>query len=466
MSRNKIQFGRPKKAKPKSDLISINVNNLSIDGRGVAKIDGKTTFIEGAIPGEQLSVKINTRHKTYDEASIHSIETPSIHRVAPPCQHFEQCGGCQLQHIETSAQLDFKQQAVLDMLKRNAKVTPAEIIAPLKSTGLHYRRSARIGVNRLSQSQSAIVGFRRKNSSKLLQVTDCLVLPQQLNGLFDQLRETLDQIENAKAITHIEYLQGDNTGALTFRCMAALTGNSKALLEEMLRPFNLQGYLRYDHSLEPLTSNQPSLNFLVEQQVLSFEPGDFLQANAAINQQMVVRAKQWLALNETDIVLDLFAGLGNFSIPVACEVKQLTGVEGSDKMVQRAAANAIANQLDNCQFFKADLSQDIQHHSWSKQTYNKIIIDPPRSGATSLIKQLLQSKDKGETLRPTHILYIACDSSSLVRDTAQLDVLGYKMDKFSVMDMFPNTAHIESMALFVRAEKKTKKRPTKRLFGL
>jgi len=466
MSRNKIQFGRPKKSKPKSELIPVTINNLSLEGRGVAKIDGKTTFVEGAIPGELLTVKIDKRHKNYDEASIQSIQTASPYRIEAPCQHYNQCGGCQLQHIATNAQLNFKQQAVLDMLQRSAKTIPDNIIAPLTSDGLHYRRSARIGVNRLSQSQTAIVGFRRSNSSKLLQVTNCLILPKQLTGLFDQLRDTLDQIDNAKAITHIEYLQGDNTGALTFRCMAPLTDTSKALLIKMLQPFNLQGYLRFDHGLEPLTDNHLPLNYVVKQQVLSFEPGDFLQVNAHINQQMIERTSQWLALTQDDHVLDLFSGLGNFSIPIATQVKKLTGIEGSDEMVQRATANAQANQLHNCQFFKADLSKNIQHQTWSKQTYNKVIIDPPRSGATDLISQLFQASEKGERLRPTHIAYIACDPASLVRDSALLNKLGYKMDKFAVMDMFPNTTHIESMALFVQTTTPAKKKPNKKLFGL
>lgn len=465
MSRNKIQFGRPKKAKQKLSQISITIDNLSLEGRGVARVAGKTIFVEGAIPGESLTVKIERQHKNYDEASILAIDTPSEHRIDPSCEHYNHCGGCQLQHIEPTAQLAYKQQAVLSLLERSAKIIPADIVSPLISKAFHYRRTARIGVNRLTQSQRAIVGFRRKNSSKLLQISSCIILPEHLADLFDHLRDTLDKIDNAKAITHVEYLQGDDTGALTFRVVAKLSPASCDLLADMLQTFKLQGFLRYNDSLVPLANNQGRLNYTVSQQTLSFEPGDFLQVNAAINQQMIDRATDWLALTAKDTVLDLFAGLGNISLPVAKQVKQLIGVEGSASMVRRATDNAEANHIDNCQFFTSNLSQDIQHQDWFNLDYNKVILDPPRSGASDLIKQLLQSDTISEHSPVTHILYIACDPSSLARDAKLLKSLGYQMDKFSVMDMFPNTAHIESMALFTPATKKPQRRKSIKLFS-
>ncbi|MCJ8300127.1 MAG: 23S rRNA (uracil(1939)-C(5))-methyltransferase RlmD, partial [Pseudomonadales bacterium] len=349
------------------------------------------------------------------------------------------------------------------LLQHMAKIEPVEIAPPLSGEAFNYRRSARIGVNRLSQSATAIVGFRRRHSSKLLQISNCIVLPQHLNGLFDQLRSTLEQIENAKAITHIEYLQGDDCGALTFRCKATLSAHSQTLLSSMLKKFKLQGFLRYDQGIEPLSGNTGQLSYSINGLLLNFEPGDFLQVNAPVNQQMVDRAMDWLALDGTDQVLDLFSGLGNFSLPIANKVAQLVGVEGRDTMVQRATDNAANNQINNCRFYSSDLSADISQQPWFAQPYNKIILDPPRSGAQQLIKNLMQGSDAGEAQSPSHILYIACDPSSLARDAQLLASLGYQMQKFCVMDMFPNTAHIEAMALFCKGSVQPKARKSSRL---
>ena len=468
MSNNKIQFGRPKKTTIKQSELSLTINSLSIEGRGVAKNLGKTVFVEGAVPGEQVTVKVTQRHKRFDEASVINVQTRAAARIDANCQHYQHCGGCQLKHIETSKQLDFKQQAVLSLLEHNAKIIPKLVADPLRSANTHYRRSARIGVNRLSQTNTSIVGFRRKNSNKLLQVSNCNVLPKHLASLFDQLRTTLSLIENAKSITHIEYLQGDTKGALTFRCKATLSRASQLLLIDMLQPFNLIGYLRYDNYLTPLNDMQKiddtDLSYTVSNITLLFKPGDFLQVNALLNQQMINRAINWLTLDAQDVVLDLFCGLGNFSLPIAREVKALVAVEGSEAMVDRAIGNAAKNHINNCQFHSADLSKRIDGQLWSKQDYNKVILDPPRSGASEIISQLFQyigSKRDHKATPISHILYVACDPSSLVRDSKLLASFGYKMAKFCVMDMFPDTTHIESMALFLKDDTLSEKRHTK-----
>ncbi|MEH6444880.1 MAG: 23S rRNA (uracil(1939)-C(5))-methyltransferase RlmD [Oceanospirillaceae bacterium] len=453
MSRNKIQFGRPSKSKVKLTDISLSIENLSLDGRGVARYNGKTVFVDGAIPGETVSVKITQQHKMFDEATILSIEEPSELRIEANCEHFNHCGGCQLQHIEADAQLHFKQKAVLSLLEHNSKIIPLNIASPLASKSVNYRRTARIGVNQLGQNQGAIVGFRRKNSSKLLQVSKCNVLTENFAALFDQLRETLEQIENAKAITHVELLQGDQQGALTFRCKAILSPTSCALLVSMLQSLNLQGFLRYDDSLVKLKTSltqdtDETLDYKVNDLVVSFKPGDFIQVNALVNQQMINRAISWLALEKSDEVLDLFAGLGNFSLPIAQQVSKLVGIEGSKTMVERATENASSNQLANCQFYSADLSSQIDDQPWFEQSFNKIILDPPRSGAYDVISNLF-AKDSAHT-NISHIVYVACDPTSFARDAKLLANLGYQIQEFCVMDMFPNTTHIESMALFTK----------------
>ncbi len=458
MSRNKIQFGRPKKSKPKLAEQQLSIESLSIEGRGVAKSNGKTLFVEGALPGETVTAKITQDHKSYAQAQLIDVISASEQRIDAPCEHYSQCGGCQLQHLSATAQLAHKQEAVLSLLLHNAKTTPQSVETALESPAYYYRRSARIGVNQLHQSGLAIVGFRRANSAKLLQVSHCKVLPENLSELFNQLRDSLDQIDNAKAITHVELLQGDNIGALTFRCKAQLKNAAKKTLLTLLETLSdsgitFQGYLRYDDKTVPLKQYPERLSYAINDLKLSFESGDFLQVNAQVNQQMINRALDWLALCKEDKILDCFAGLGNFSLPLSKQVQQVTGIEGSERMVERAAFNALLNNIDNCQFYSANLSEDIQSHSWAAKHFNKLVLDPPRSGASELINNLFSSAI-GEQL--THILYVACDPSSLARDTKLLNENGFEMVKFCVMDMFPNTAHIESMALFCLAKPSNK----------
>ena len=469
MNRNKIQFGRPKKSKPKQAEQQLIIESLSIEGRGVAKSDGKTLFVEGALPGETVSAKITQDHKSYAQAQLIDVISPSEQRIDAACEHYSQCGGCQLQHLSATAQLAYKQEAVLSLLLHNAKTTPLSVEAALESPAYHYRRSARIGVNQLHQSGLAIVGFRRANSAKLLQVSHCKVLPKNLTELFNLLRDSLDQIDNAKAITHVELLQGDHIGALTFRCKAQLKNAAKKTLLALLDSLSnsgvaFQGYLKYDDKTVPLKQYPERLSYAINNLQLSFESGDFLQVNAQVNQQMINRAIEWLAISKNDHILDCFSGLGNFSLPLSVNAAQVVGVEGSETMVERASHNALLNNIENCQFFSANLSEDIQAHSWADNTFNKLVLDPPRSGASELINHIFNSSIGGQL---THILYVACDPSSLARDTTLLNENGFEMVKFCVMDMFPNTTHIESMALFCIAsnsDKPTKKAKAKTLY--
>jgi 23S rRNA (uracil1939-C5)-methyltransferase len=365
------------------------------------------------------------------------------------------------------AQLEYKQQAVLSLLLREAKIKPNKITDALFSAPYHYRRTARIGVNKHRQTNTPIVGFRRKNSSKILQVSQCNILPKPLSSLFDKLRECLAKIDNAKAITHIEYLQGDTKGALTFRCMEPLAPAAIALLNTLVNAFNLQGFIRYDHSLVPLADNNGELSYAINNINLTFGSGNFLQVNAQINQQMIDRAIQWLALEADDQVLDLFSGLGNFSLPMAKHVCKVTALEGSEAMVTLACENAALNSIENCEFHLADLTKDEPLRPFFEHHYTKVLLDPPRSGATELIKNLLSSS-ANLSLQPHRILYVACDPLSLAKDAKLLKELGYEMANFCVMDMFPNTVHIETMALFKKAAtplKKVKAKKNKSLFA-
>lgn len=453
MKRKSIRFGRPttKKQPLPNEALTLHIESLSQEGRGVARHEGKTIFVEDALSGEDVEAKISVQHKRYDEAKLVKVITPSSDRSNPLCQHYEECGGCQLQHLEHSAQIQAKQANVLNQLKRFGEQEPLVIESPIQSEPWHYRRSARIGLNILQKSDEAITGFRRRKSNKLLQITRCPVLDLRAESIFTDLKETLNQLTNSKTYTHAELLFGDESQSLLLRCTKKPRQDDIAALTAFAQNKQFNLYLKTDVSqvtLLELSTNSYSLP--AENISLHFQPGDFLQVNADVNRQMIRQAIEWLQLSKEDIVLDLFCGLGNFTLPIARQVKQVTGIEGSDEMVKRATQNAIINDIDNASFFRADLSTDNQHQAWLNSTCNKIILDPPRSGAYELLSQLLSKQSP----LAQEILYISCEPSALARDSKLLLEKGYQLSRFNVMDMFPHTSHVESMALFTKSSKK------------
>lgn len=453
MKRKSIRFGRPitKKKPLPSEALTLHIESLSQEARGVARYEGKTIFVEDALSGEEVEAQITIQHKRYDEAKLIKVITPSTDRTTPMCQHYDECGGCQLQHLEHSQQIQAKQANVLNQLKRFGEQEPLIIDSPITSEPWHYRRAARIGLNLLQKSDEAIVGFRRRKSNKLLQITSCPVLDLRAESIFTDLKDVLNQLTNSKNYTHAELLFGDESQSLLLRCKGKPKQDDIAALTAFAhnKQFNL--YLKTDAeqlTLLELTTNSYSLP--AENISLHFKPGDFLQVNADVNKQMIRQAIEWLQLSKEDVVLDLFCGLGNFTLPIARQAKDVTGIEGSDEMVKRATQNAILNNIDNAHFFRADLSSDNQHQPWLKASYNKIILDPPRTGAYELLAQLL-SKQASPI---AEILYISCEPSALARDSKLLLEKGYQLTRFNVMDMFPHTSHVESMALFIKSSKK------------
>jgi len=424
-------------------LEQLTIERLSLDGRGVARADGKTVFVEGALPGECVDAKLTQQHKRFDEARLEQLISASSERVEPGCKHYGDCGGCQLQHLSADGAIDYKARAVSDQIAKLGGITPPELAAPITSQSWHYRRSARIGLNQLAQGGS-LAGFRRAGSNKLCQIDQCQVLRAPSEQLFDSLREMLDEIDQAKSVTQVEFIAGDNASALVFRVKGQLTPANRKRVLALCEQLNCQGYLQQSNGLEAL-ADYPALNYQLDDLTLEFKPGDFLQINPEVNQAMVAQALDWLELDSSDKVLDLFCGLGNFSLPLAKRCAQLTGVEGSEKMVERASHNAEQNGIDNSQFYCADLSQPIEGQPWASEGFDKVLLDPPRQGAGELINALLP-------LAPKQMLYIACDPVSLARDTQSLTKAGYQMTRLGVLDMFPQTHHVEAMALFTRAD--------------
>ncbi|MCV6591232.1 MAG: 23S rRNA (uracil(1939)-C(5))-methyltransferase RlmD, partial [Marinobacterium sp.] len=416
-----------------TEPLTVNIEGLSHEGRGIARIEGKTLFVRDALPGETVEVNVDKQHRRYDEGHMRALQTPSAQRSEPFCQHFRQCGGCQLQHLRHEHQIDYKQQWVLDQLQRQAQLSPEYIDSPLRSAPLHYRRAARIGINQ-RQDGSAIVGFRQAGSNRLTAIEHCPVLNQRSDNLFPALTELLNRYPGQiKRITHAELAFGDNSGTLTLRIMKNLDGGLQQRLANLAQQFNCGLYLDHGNRLETIIEDTlPAFELPQFNQTLRFAPGDFIQVNAQLNQQMIERALSWLQPQPDERILDLFCGLGNFTLPLASKAGEVVGVEGSPDMVVRGKHNAELNGLSNCQFEAADLTHSISAHRWFRQGFDKVLIDPPRTGALEVIEQLVQTPVK-------QLLYVSCNPSALARDAASLKTAGFRLQRFCVMDMFPHT---------------------------
>ncbi|QEW07174.1 23S rRNA (uracil(1939)-C(5))-methyltransferase RlmD [Nitrincola iocasae] len=421
------------------------VDRFSHECRGITSYQGKTLFVRNALPGERVSVRLEKSYKRYDEADAIDITDFSSDRVPPACPHYNSCGGCDLQHLNPERAPEIKQQLVLDQLQRFADCTPVIVEAPIISAATSYRRSARIGINQRQRDGALLTGFRRRQSAKLMDIDHCPVLDPRLDQLFSILHAYLDDLSDLRHLTEVLVSLGDTGGALRFRLTRPASEQLKERLIAIAAQLQLSAWT--EDNQQQLTQLSPSseLSFLANHQTrLHFLPGDFLQVNASVNRAMITRAQEWLNPKADQVLLDMFCGLGNFSLPLAPHLKQVIGVEGSLTMVERARQNAVRNGINNAEFYCADLSQPIKASTWFRQGQaDLILLDPPRSGAAELLPQLLQ-------LKPAKLLYIACNPAALARDAAVLLEAGYCLQRFSVLDMFPNTSHIESMALFER----------------
>jgi 23S rRNA (uracil1939-C5)-methyltransferase len=428
---------------------SAEIEKFSHDGRGIARLDGKTTFIQGALPGETVEFQYTQVKRDYDEGRVTSILSPSKLRAEPRCPHYEMCGGCSLQHLNTDAQIHVKQSLLLDSLQRIGHTEPESLLEPLTSSSWNYRNKARLSVRYVEKKQSALVGFREKNNPRYIaEISQCPVLNSKVDTQIIKLRALIDSFDSPEIIAQIEVAAGDEDVALIFRNLSALTPSD----EEKLRRFGDEsGFILF---LQPggndsvtlfyPESRSPFLSYTLpaDKLIYQFYPTDFTQVNAELNRKMVARAMELMALNSDDVVLDLFCGLGNFSLSLALRCKKVIGVEGSDVMVERAANNALANNIQNVQFYCADLDKPDALLGIAPQGITKILVDPPRTGALEIVKQM-------DKLNPVRIVYVSCNPATLARDS---DILvnqqGYRLKEAGVMDMFPHTAHVESIAVF------------------
>lgn len=423
--------------------------SLSHDGRGIAEINGKKIFIENALPGEEVTFVYTKRHGRYDEGKAIDILTPSPARVEPLCPHFSICGGCALQHISAPGQLQLKQDMLLEQLRHFGGAQPAEILPPLTANSWGYRHKARLGVKYVHKKAAVLVGFREKNGRFLADLRRCEVLHPKIGHLIENLKILIKDLHAYQSIPQIEVAAGDDAGALIFRHLAPLNNEDINRLIAFGQQHDIDIYLQ-PNKPENLRLIWPPdkpqrLTYQLPAYALTFafHPTDFTQINPAINRQMIERALNLLEVNANDIILDLFCGLGNFTLPLAKYAGKVTGVEGSAAMIARAQENAERNNIHNVEFFVANLAESVNHAPWLKQNYNKILLDPPRTGALEIIKQLAE-------LAAEKILYVSCNPATLARDAKELIAQGYKLTQAGIMDMFPHTQHVEAIALFIK----------------
>lgn len=439
---------RSRQRAPAAPEIS-RIEALSHEGRGVAHHAGKVVFVEDALPGERVEWLRVKRGPNFDEARLERILDPSPDRVEPGCQHFGVCGGCALQHLAPQRQIEFKQQQLIDALTRIGKVSPVQLLPPLQANVWHYRRRARLAARWVPRKDRVVVGFKERSTSYIADLQRCEILRAPVDALIPALSGLLTSLSIRNRLPQIEVAVADNATALVIRTLEPLTATDMQHLRDFEQQHGLQLYLQpggYDtvaplrESVEPLYYRLPQFDL-----TLQFLPTDFVQVNAELNERMVERVTGLLELQRTDSVLDLFCGLGNFSLPLARLAGKVVAVEGEATLVARARQNAERNGLSNVEFFTANLmAEDLGSANWARRNYDKVLLDPPRAGAQEALPAVVATG-------AGRIVYVSCHPGTLARDAGILvNQHGFRLSAAGVMDMFPHTAHVESVAVFDR----------------
>jgi 23S rRNA (uracil1939-C5)-methyltransferase len=421
------------------------VSGLTHEGEGVVH-GGKTVFVAGALPGERIRFRRTRRHRQHDDGALLEVLEPAPTRVRPRCPHFGVCGGCALQHLASSAQVAAKSAELRDTLARVARVAPATWLEPLTGPEWGYRRRARLGAKFVRKKGCVVVGFRERAAPYVAQLSSCDVLAPPAGALIAPLAAALTGLSIREHVPQIEVAVADNATALVLRVLRNPTPEDLAQLTAFaaehgvrlyLQPGGLDSVRQLGAPGEPLRYALPQFRLELE-----FAPTEFVQVNGAVNQALVARAVQLLALTPQSVVLDLFCGLGNFTLALARSAARVVGVEGEPALVERARGNAERNRLSNASFHVADLAQQLAAGlTWMRERYSHVLLDPPRTGAREALAAIAASN-------PQRVLYISCHPGSLARDLGVLvHEHGFTLAAAGVVDMFPHTAHVESLAL-------------------
>jgi 23S rRNA (uracil1939-C5)-methyltransferase len=432
-----------------STPVQATIESLNTECQGVARVNNKVTFITQALPGEEVIFEYSKKNSRYDVGKTIEVVKRSDKRIEPGCDHFTMCGGCQLQHMSSEHQIIEKRDILIEQFNNISKLELVKVLPDITGDAWGYRRKARLGVRFVRKKERVLVGFRERNGRFLADLSTCEVLHESVGKHLVEIADVIQSLDAFDKIAQIEVAVGDNNTALVFRNMIELIEADSNKLIDFAKKLNFDIYCQPGgpESVYPLYPTEPELNYSLAEYNLKFdfEPGMFTQVNYDINHKMISRALELLDLNENDTVLDLFCGLGNFSLPIAKYAKNVIGVEGDLKLVEQATHNAKLNKIENTEFFVANLMDDFSQLPWFRsKNYSKIVIDPPRTGAEQIVRDIA-------SLNAERIVYVSCNPATLARDAGILvHECGYKLETAGVMDMFPHTAHVESIALFTK----------------
>ncbi len=432
--RKRTPTRRQSKPQPIGPVQTFTVDGLTHEAKGVARLQGKVTFIGGALPGETVAAQITKSGRSFDEAVLTAIIEPSAYRVEPSCQHFNVCGGCSFQHLADEKQLSSKADWLQGQLRNLITTQELEL---LSDHSTHYRRRARISIDR--KKGTLLLGFRGKASSDIVSIDQCVVLTGNLQKIFSSLKLELSINGLADSLGHIELLEDTKGVSVLFRLTSLISDELEKTWENWANKEQISLYWQAPKASKAEVPSESMRHYDLGELRLEYHPQDFIQVNAIMNQKMVAQAMDWLSPNKQDVILDLFCGVGNFSLPLAQHAQSVIGVEVQESMVEAARKNACLNGFDNLSFVASDLTQPVANE-FLKQKITKILLDPPRAGAFEFLDTIIK-------IGPKQILYVSCNASTLARDAEYLVAKGYRVLRVGLMDMFPQTSHVETMML-------------------
>ena len=433
-------------------MTTVHILSLDYESRGVAKLGGKTVFVHNALPQETVRIRITQDKAHFAEAQVEQIVQPSPYRRAPACPHYGDCGGCAMQHVEFAAQVAMKQRVFEEQLQRIGKVQPESLLPPVYGTPWHYRSRTRLAVH-TSANGKVVLGYQAKRSHKIVGINQCLLLPEHVSGCLNIIRDALQDMVNAQpkvGIRSVEISVGEGVTAVNIishkrqpeNVLRALAGclnrrGGKQIWQVWQQIGSAKPQAVSPQDAPPLVFRLPEFGL-----TMPFQLGDFTQINLPLNEIMVARAVRYLDPQPHERIADLFCGLGNFTLPLATRAAEVVGIEGSAALTQRAVANARANGLHNAQFATADLFTTTPETLAALGRFDKMLLDPPRAGAYAVV-QALQAP-----YLPQRIVYISCNPATFARDAAVLVGKGYRFKTAGMMNLFPQTSHVEAIGLF------------------
>lgn len=438
----------------------IDIKALDMEARGVGHLDnedgtpGKVIFVEGALPGERVSFETLRKKKNWESGRVVTLRRASSMRVEPKCQHFDNCGGCSMQHLEPTAQVAIKQRVLEDNLWHLGKVKAENIMRPLQGPTWGYRYRARLSVRYVAKKETVLVGFHEKHSSYVADMTQCHILPPHVAQLLVPLRALVRALSIYTQMPQIEVAVGEETTALVLRNMAPLTAEDEELLKAFANQWNIQWWLqpKGPDTVYPFYPLDKELYYTLPEFGIRmpFKPTDFTQVNHQINRVLVSKALRLLEVQPGERVADLFCGLGNFTLPLATQAREVVGIEGSTALTTRALENARANGVsEKTTFYTRNLFEVTKDDLIALGKFDRMLIDPPRDGAVALALALAELKETQPELLPRRIVYVSCSPSTLARDAGILvHRAGYVMRKAGIANMFPHTSHVESIGVF------------------